>query len=213
MHVLACIVIGYIIGTVNPSYIFSRIKGFDIRSKGSGNAGASNAVIVFGKAVGIFCAIFDIMKAYFAIWIVKSLFPTFALAFALTGAACILGHIFPFYMKFRGGKGLACLGGTILVFDWRVFLIMLAAELVIVLLTKYICFVPMTASFIFTLIYGLMKHDVIGSLIFLLVSVVILIKHIENIKRIRLGVEARISMLWNKEKEIERVKRNIEKLS
>ena len=211
MKILFCILIGYIIGSVNPAYILSKIKGFDIRKEGSGNAGASNVTLVVGKLAGVACALLDIGKACLAVWITETLFEGFSLAFAITASACILGHIFPFYMRFRGGKGLACLGGAILIFDWRLFLIMLSAELVIVLVFKYICFVPMTASVAFAVIYGILRADVWGALMLLVVSAVILFKHRENIVRIRQGTEVRFSALWNKEKEVERVKKNAEK--
>ena len=78
----------------------------------------------------------------------------------VTAVSCILGHIFPFYMKFRGGKGLACLGGAILAYNWRLFTVMLVAELLLALLTNYICFVPITASIAFPLIYRHLEHDI-----------------------------------------------------
>ena len=97
---------GYLIGTINPSYIIAKLCGFDIREKGSKNAGASNALILFGKITGIGCALFDIAKATLIVWLCETLFPELAYSFAVTGVACILGHVFPFYMKFKGGKGL-----------------------------------------------------------------------------------------------------------
>ena len=208
MDILCCILIGYLIGTINPAYIISRLRGFDIRKKGSGNAGASNAIIVLGKLVGVFCALFDIAKCSFAVWLTPVLFPNFNYAFVLTGVCCILGHIFPFYMRFRGGKGLACLGGMILMYDWRVFLILLGSEAVFLFLVKYLCFVPMTAAVAFSVIYGVMEHDLIGALMLAAVAVVICFKHRSNIKRILAGSEARISYLWNKKKETERLRTN-----
>ncbi len=213
MQYFLCILIGYVIGTINPSYIFSKLHGSDIRKKGSGNAGASNALIVYGKAVGILCAIFDIAKAGIAIWIARTIYPNFELAFAITGVSAILGHIFPFYMRFRGGKGLASLGGMIFAYNWIVFLIMLAVEIVIVLITNYICFVPMTAAVVFPIVYGVMEQDIIGALILLIAAVVILFKHKENIKRIQNNTEAHFSLLWNREKELERIQNNQDKSS
>ena len=192
-------------GTVNPSYLIAKIKGFDIRKKGSGNAGASNALMIMGKTFGVFCALFDIAKAFFAVFLCERLFPGFFHALAVAGTACIIGHIFPFYMKFKGGKGLACLGGAALYFDWRIFLALLAAEIVIVLVTDYICFVPTTASVAFLIIYGFIKKDVAGALIFAVAAAVIVIKHVENFKRIKAGTEVRFSYLWRPEDEIERI--------
>ena len=206
MKYLFSILIGYLIGAINPAYIISKIRGFDIRQKGSGNAGASNALIMLGKVVGVFCAIFDILKTCLSIWITRKLFGATALIFAVTSVACILGHIFPFYMKFKGGKGLACLGGTILMYDWKVFLIMLACELVVVLVTNYICFVPMSAAIVFAVAFGILEKEILGALLFLITAIIIVFKHRTNIERIRNGTEMHFSYLWNKEKEIERIK-------
>lgn len=208
MKYICCILIGYLIGTINPSYFLAKIHGFDIREKGSGNAGASNALILFGKLSGVMCALFDIAKAMCVILAMEKLFPELNNVFAVTGVSCILGHIFPFYLKFRGGKGLACLGGMVLAFNWRVFLIMLLGAVIVALATKYICFVPMTASVVFPLIYGAMSHNVVGSLILYIAAVVILFKHKKNIERILNGTELRLSFLWNKDAELERM--NIE---
>jgi glycerol-3-phosphate acyltransferase PlsY len=204
MRYFLCLLIGYFIGTVNPSYIIAKINGFDIRQRGSRNAGASNAVILLGKSVGLVCAIFDIAKPCIAIAISRLVFPDFKLNFALTGCACILGHILPFYMGFKGGKGLACLGGVILTFDWRVFLVMLACELVVAFVTNYICFVPMTAAVAWPIIYGVISKDIVGTICFVIVGVVILLKHVENIKRIARGGEMHFSYLWNRKRELKR---------
>ncbi len=204
MKYIFCILIGYLIGTVNPSYIIAKIRGFDIREKGSKNAGASNALILFGKVLGIGCALFDIAKATLAIWLCGKLFPELTYSFAVTGVSCILGHVFPFYMKFRGGKGLACLGGMILAFDWRVFLIMLACEIVVAIVTNYICFVPLSASVVFPIVYGIIRHDWWGALILCLVIPVMFFKHKENLKRIKQKTEMPFSFLWNKEKALEK---------
>ena len=209
LKVLICAAIGYCIGTINPSFLIAKIKGFDIRKRGSGNAGASNALIVFGKAVGIFCALFDIYKACLAIEITRRIiFPDFSLAFIITGTAAIVGHMFPFYMKLKGGKGLACLGGVVLMYDWKFFLILLAIEIIIVLATDYICFVPMTASIIFPITYGILEDTFLGAAIFLIATVLILFKHAENIMRIRNKTELHFSYLWNKEKEKQRMNEN-----
>jgi len=204
MKYVLCILIGYLIGAINPSYIIAKLRGFDIREKGSKNAGASNALILFGKVLGIGCALFDIAKAAFAIWLCGKLFPELTYSFAVTGVACILGHVFPFYMNFKGGKGLACLGGMILSFDWRVFLIMLAAEIIVAIVTDYICFVPLTASAVFPIVYGIMRQDARGALIISLILPLMIYKHKENLKRIKQKTEMPFSFLWKKEKALEK---------
>lgn len=215
LNVLFTILIGYGIGCVNPAYILGKLKGKDVKKHGSGNAGASNALILFGKIAGIFCALFDIFKAYFAIWLCIKLFGEWLVAyyvrtFVIAALSVIYGHIFPFYTKFRGGKGLACIGGMVLFYDPIVFLIMLMSAVVFVLLVNYICFVPMAASAVFPVIYLLRgfepgpDFDFVGALILFSLVAVVVYKHLENIKRIAAGNEFRISYLWNKNKELER---------
>lgn len=209
MQYLVCVLIGYFLGCINPSYFIGKIRGVNIKKSGSGNAGASNALLLFGKAIGVFCALFDIIKAFAAIKICEAIYSGTDYIFSVTAVAVIFGHIFPFYLKFRGGKGLACLGGTVLAFDWRYFLMLLSIEIIFVLIVNYICFVPMTASVVFPISYGIIRHDLVGALILLIPTVVIFIKHTENIRRILDGSEVRISYLWNKNKEVERVTKNI----
>lgn len=206
MDILICVLLGYLIGSFNPSYLLARKRGVDIRSHGSGNAGASNALILFGKLRGAICALLDIGKACVALWLTATLLPQCRWAYCVTAVACVLGHIFPFYMGFRGGKGLACLGGVILYFDRRVFFAMLLAEILIVLITDYICFVPLTASVAFPVIYGLMEKDWAGGVVLLVMTAAMVGKHVENLRRIAQGKEVHLSFLWKPEEELERVK-------
>ena len=196
---------GYLIGIVNPAYLIAKCKGFDIRERGSGNAGASNAVITIGKKAGAVAAVFDIFKAYVAYHLGATVFSVVPLAGELAGVCCILGHIFPIHMHFRGGKGLACIGGVILAFNSHLFLILLTVELFLALIVDYICIVPITVSIVFPMIYFASTQSIGGALLFSVVGAVILIKHVENIRRIRNGTEARFSFLWNKEEEIDRL--------
>ncbi len=208
MNVLYCALIGYLIGALNPAYLFSKVRGVDIRRRGSRNAGASNVLIQFGRVRGVLCAALDMAKAYLAIWLSEVLFPDFAQALAVTGTACVLGHAFPFYMQFKGGKGLACLGGLILRFDWRVFLIMLAAEIGVVLYAGYLCAVSTTASVIFPLVYALLTGDFWGMAILYAVAVTVIWRHMENFRRILSGGELRISCLWHPHAEVARLVEN-----
>lgn len=205
MSVFLCALMGYLVGCINPAYLMAKAKGFDIRQRGSGNAGASNAVITLGKKAGAASAVFDVFKAYIVAKTAGLIFPGVALANELAAVACILGHIYPLPMGFRGGKGLACLGGTILAFNSHLFLILLMVELLLAFVVNYICIVPITASIIFPMLYLFFTGSLGGTLLFSLVSAVMLMKHIENLHRIRKGTEARFSFLWNKEEEIERL--------
>lgn len=202
--------IGYVIGGINPAYLIAKFKGFDIRNHGSGNAGASNAVLTMGKKVGLISALFDILKAFAAVKLAVYVFADVALSGVVAGVGCILGHIYPFLMRFRGGKGLACLGGVVLAYNPAVFAFLFCIELFVLLFIDYICIVPITASIAFPLIYYRMEENaLIGALIYSIATVVILYKHIENLKRIKNGTEARISCLWKKKDEIEQMREQI----
>jgi glycerol-3-phosphate acyltransferase PlsY len=223
--ILLCILFGYLIGSINPSYIVARLKGFDIRKKGSGNAGASNALITMGKKVGILMALLDIAKATACYLLAPLIFRDVALAAELAGVACMLGHMFPIYMGFKGGKGLACLGGVLLGIDWRLFLLLLAAEILLCVWVDYICIVPITASILIPILYGLFgakgpapwllfaNNGWTGAAVLFVATAAILYRHIQNIHRISYGGEMHLSYMWSKDKEAEkrRVQENTER--
>ena len=205
MRVILCFIFGYFIGGINPAYLIGRHNGFDIRQRGSGNAGASNVIILKGKKLGAFVALFDIFKAYIAVILARRIAPTFFFAGELAGAAAILGHIFPVALKFRGGKGLACLGGVILALNWKLFIAMLFSEAVLLAVTKYLCYVPITASVCFPLLHAYKLGTFLPVFIFLPVAASMVFKHVENLRRIKSGEEVRISFLWNKDEELARI--------
>lgn len=208
MQLILCSLIGYFVGNVNAAYIISKLRGFDIRERGSGNAGASNATMVMGKKAGLITALFDITKAAVISALAVYLFPKLRFAKILSGSACIIGHIFPILMHFHGGKGLACLAGLIISYNPQLFLFLLVIEMFLGFGLDYICVVPITGSLLFTSIYALTTADPSGTMILACVSMVILYKHIENLQRIQEGTEAHISFLWKKDKEIERIKQH-----
>ena len=209
----------YLIGNINFAVIISKLKKQDIRKIGSGNPGTLNMSRNFGLKIGVLTLLLDILKGaiptlaglllYKGYVFAGTTLPINMFAKVMCGFFAVLGHVFPVFMKFKGGKGLACLGGVVLMFDFRYFLLLLAAELVIALATDYICFVPITASVIFPVSYGILRGDVIGALILGISAVVMLAKHIENIKRMRKGEEMRLSYLWNKDKELGRITQNL----
>ena len=195
----------YLLGSINPAYLLGRAKGFDIRRRGSNNAGASNALIVMGKRAGVLIAFLDIFKAFLAVTAAQHWLPSLPYAGVFAGVACTVGHIFPLFMHFRGGKGLACLGGLILALDARLFVAFLALELILVLLADYICIVPISAAALLPIVYWILAGDRAGAVALLAMAIVIVCKHMENIKRIRQGTEAHFSFLWKRKDELERL--------
>ncbi len=205
VSLVLCVLICYLTGCFNMSYFLSKLEGIDIREHGSGNAGGSNTLIVLGKKKGVFVMLTDIFKAYFAVKFSSYFFSQVPFVSAIAASAVIIGHIFPFYMQFKGGKGFASLGGSILAIDYRVFLCLLILTILICFLTDYICFGPTTISLVYPIVYGVMFKSVTYSLILGISSVCIWYRHIENFKRIREGTELRFSFLWNRKSEAERL--------
>ena len=144
--------IGYLFGCINAAYFVGKLKGKDIRAIGSNNAGASNTFIMIGKGWGVLVGAFDILKSYLAALLVSVLFPGNELLPIIAGAAAVLGHIFPFWMKFKGGKGLACLMGLLLYMDWKYFVIMGILIVAITLITDFIAIGTLTVAILMPII-------------------------------------------------------------
>lgn len=208
MQLLTCAFFCYVVGTFNPSFIISKIKGFDIRKAGSGNAGGSNALITMGKLIGIICMLLDIFKAYAAVSISMMLIPEDPVIPAIATTSVILGHMFPATMGFKGGKGLACIGGAMLAYDPIMAMIFLAIEFVLVLIVDYIVVVPITVSISYPVVFYMRESSIPALAILLVATLAILYKHMGNLVRLKEGKEVHFSFLWNREKEINRVKDN-----
>ncbi len=212
--IILCAISAYLIGSINPAYIIGRLRGVDIRTGGSKNAGASNALLLLGKLAAVFSAVFDIMKAAGAVWLAPVIFKGVPLVAEIAGVAAIIGHIYPIYMNFRGGKGTACLGGVLLAIDWRLLLILLATEIVVVLVTDYLCMMPITAAALIPVLYGMLGSDGanwllnaqggwVGAAVLAIAMLVILWVNLKNIERILHGTEMHFSYVWSKNKEAE----------
>lgn len=113
------ILLSYVLGCSNMALYLSKLRGVDMRKGGSGNLGASNAMILMGWKAGIIVAVHDIGKAVVAVVLAKHFCPGLPLIGAAAGVACVLGHMFPFYLRFRGGKGLASYLGMTIALNWK----------------------------------------------------------------------------------------------
>lgn len=202
---LAAAGMGYTIGNINPAYVMGLRKGYDIRKKGSGNAGATNLMILEGKKAGAFVMCFDISKAAVSVGLARKIFKQSKYAGEAAGAACILGHMYPALMHFRGGKGLACLGGVILAFDVNDFLATLFLESLLLMATRYLCLVPITGSIAYPIYHGIERGDWRAAAILGTVTVPMLSKHVENLRRIRQGKELKLDFLWDRDGELDRI--------
>ena len=184
MEYILPILFGYLLGCSHMAYYLGKLKKLDIRTAGSGNLGASNATVLFGWGSGVLVAVHDIGKAYLAVVLARWLFPDAAYAGAAAGVAAVLGHIFPFYLGFRGGKGLASYFGMALALDWK-----LAAVLGIVIvgatvITDFISLGAIGTVVAAPVYVGLVSHDLVLAAILCVATAVMLFKHRENIVRI-----------------------------
>lgn len=183
MGYLVAIILGYLLGCSNLAYYISRASKKDIRQSGTGNLGASNATVLFGWKAGVAVAMHDAGKALLAVILAKLLFPELENVGAVAGVAAVLGHIFPFYLKFKGGKGTASFVGLTLALNWKLALAVLAILVLATIITDYI--VIGTFSIIVTVpVYmGFFVHNLILMSIICIASFAIFWKHRENIGR------------------------------
>lgn len=171
------------------SFYLSRLKKVDIRSKGSKNLGASNTLTLMGWKAAILVAIHDIGKASLSVLLAKFLFPDLPYIGFIAGVACVLGHIFPFYLKFKGGKGFASYLGMTLALNWKFALILLLIVVIVTLITDYIVIGTATTIISVPAYMGISMQNAIPALILLIATVVIAYKHRENFVRIWKGTE------------------------
>ena len=149
---IICVVIGYLFGIFQTGYIYGRLNNVDIRDFGSGNAGTTNAMRVLGKKAGIITYVGDMLKALLAGLFIRGLFgvaldcsevEVFVLVI-YTGVGVILGHNYPFYMGFKGGKGIAASSGVVFsLFDLKLSVLAVSTFAVIALISKYVSLASM----------------------------------------------------------------------
>jgi len=180
---------GYLFGCSNLAWSLAKLRGFDIHAKGSNNAGASNAAITMGLNTGMAVALHDIAKSYAAALLAGLLFPHLTYGAVVAGVAAVLGHIFPFYLCFRGGKGFASFLGLTLAVDWRFFLAIVLAVLLITLVTDYIVLGTITTVISFPAYLFFRQLPLITIALVCVASLVILCKHAVNIRRLYTGQE------------------------
>lgn len=191
MGYIIAIVVAYLIGSSNLAYYIAKLKHIDFRSSGSGNLGASNTTMLLGWKAGILVGVHDVAKSALVVWLAMWLFPELEYVGPVAGVASVLGHIFPFYLGFRGGKGFASYLGMTLALNWKLALVVLALVIVITLLTDYIVAGTVTTIVVVPVSLGIMCHSAILAAILLVGTAVIAYKHRDNFVRIYNGTEFR----------------------
>lgn len=138
-QILLTMLIGYAFGCIQSAYLLGKTIGkIDIREHGSGNAGASNITTILGLKYGILVGLIDVLKGLAVVLVIKALFPGDINLAYLAGIMAVLGHIFPFFIKFRGGKGVATLVGMMFGVDWKLGILFALLVIIPALVTDYI---------------------------------------------------------------------------
>ena len=184
MGYLIAAALGYALGCSNLAYYISRARKYDIRKSGTGNLGASNATVLFGWRAGVSVALHDVGKAVLAVILAKLLLPELEFAGATAGVAAVLGHIFPFYLKFKGGKGTASFIGLTLALNWKLALVMLAVIVLATVITDYIVIGTFSAIVMVPAYVGFFLQNLGLMAIVCIASFAIFLKHWENIGRL-----------------------------
>lgn len=195
-------IIAYLLGSISFSVIFSKkIGGFDVRTKGSGNAGSTNVLRTVGKKAAVLTLICDCLKGVVAVLvaviagnIAKSV--DSALLVQLAGIFVVVGHSFPIFFKFKGGKGVATSLGVILIINWRIGLICLVFALLLMILTKFVSLGSVAAAILFPVLTIFIHSNYIVSgnyIIFgIILALFVIYNHRSNINRLLEGKENKL---------------------
>lgn len=198
---IVIVVVGYLIGSINLSIVLTKkVKGVDIRKEGSGNAGTTNTLRVLGKKYAAIVLLFDILKGVVVILIAMLISPLVAdanLLISLGGLAVILGHNFPLYYNFKGGKGVATTLGIILIVTPSLGCICLVFGLIIIALTKMVSVGSILAAILYPILVLFLAKEYFIFALF--VSLLLIFRHRKNIKKILEGNENKISLFKKKE--------------
>ncbi len=205
MERIICLIIGYFLGIIQTGFIYGKIKKVDIRKHGSGNAGATNALRTLGWKAGAITFFGDALKSVFAVIIVRIIYagnPLVLLYSMYAGLGVVLGHNYPFYLKFKGGKGIASTAGLMFAIDPLICLTVLIIFLSIFLTTKYVSLGSLTIMVVFVVelvIFGqLGRYDIaLNGLYEMYVLAIFLAalgwwRHRANIQRLLKGTENKI---------------------
>lgn len=203
-------IIAYLIGSINFSVIISKkVAGFDVREKGSGNAGSTNMLRSVGKRAAALTLVCDVLKGVVSIAIAIIVGNMVEgvnkeLLIQVAGIAVVVGHTFPIFFQFKGGKGVATSLGVILMSNWQIGLICLVFALVLMILTKIVSLGSVSAAVLFPVLtlfindnYTVLTEGKRGSVYFIysvILAVIVLYNHRSNIKRILSGTENKLNL-------------------
>jgi glycerol-3-phosphate acyltransferase PlsY len=185
------ILFAYLVGSIPIGVLLARLKGKDPRKTGSGNIGATNVMRSAGKVLGILTLLGDVLKGFIPTFIAMRLgVPD--LFIALVGLATFSGHLFPVFLKFKGGKGVATGAGVFLAINYPVILISFVIFVIVFFIWKYVSLGSLVGTAIIPLLFALLKAPLEYILFSLLIACCVFIKHKDNIKRLLAGTENKV---------------------
>ena len=196
---IVCAVIGYALGSVNSSVLVGKLFGTDVRTRGSGNAGLTNTLRVLGKKAALMVLIGDVLKGVIAVlagWLIKRWVyesPVEDLYGIVAGTFAVIGHNWPLYFKFKGGKGILTTATVILMLDWRIGLIALAIFIILVAVFRYVSLGSIIGAASVPVAALALGHTVPFILFMLLLALLAIYRHKANIKRLVRGNENKLS--------------------
>ncbi len=199
------VLIAYLIGSINFSVIISKkMAGFDVREKGSGNAGSTNVLRTVGKKAAIITLICDILKGIVSICIALMISKiakeqSASILVELAALFVVIGHTFPIFFDFKGGKGVATSLGVILIINWKIGLICLVFALILMVITRMVSLGSISAAVLFAVLTLFIRdsyivdYDASFILFGILLAVLVIFNHRSNLKRIISGTENKLS--------------------
>ena len=198
---LIVIIISYLLGSISFSIIFGKkFAGIDVRDKGSGNAGTTNVLRTVGKRAAFFTLVCDVLKGVVAIVIAILISKIWKdinedLIKYLAGLFVILGHTFPIFFEFRGGKGVATALGVLIMLDYKIGLICLIFALIIMVFTRFVSLGSIMAAVLYPILTIFLVEFKIEKLVLsILIGAMVIFNHRENIKRLKNGTESKVSL-------------------
>jgi len=197
---ILCLIIGYFIGCIQTAYIVGKRKAnVDIREFGSGNAGTTNITRVFGLKVGALVLFLDILKAVVAFLLCGAVFgftgaDKLILGF-YAGLGVVLGHNFPVFLKFKGGRGIASSIGVMLCVDWRIALIIAAIGIILIAATRFVSLGSIVMLVLFPISALIWGKGAESTILALVLTVLALFQHRGNIQRLFAGTERKFSFV------------------
>jgi len=188
--IILCAVIGYLLGSANSSLIVGRFYGVDIRKHGSGNAGTTNTLRTLGKLPALLVLAGDALKGVIAC--LAGLLIEGDTGLMAAGLASVLGHNWPLYFGFKGGKGVLTSAAVLFMMDWRIGLVLLVVFAAVVGITRYVSLGSIISAAAFPVLSLIMNRGTEFILFALFLAVLVIIRHRANIKRLIEGTESKL---------------------